>query len=197
VIVPTWALPFTIPLTVQLTPVAGRPALLIAAVRFRVLEVKIGVGPLARARVTETSLSIVSGAVAEDAAAVAPMVTAVDDGRMIGAVYRPVDEIVPTVPLPPATPLTVQEDTSSFAVSCTVLPRSTVFEDATRVSCVLSVPLPEDEECVLQPVSPGKTVEIKTKKAKTVPRYWSTRIFLCMSDLTGECDRGRCDHGGT
>jgi hypothetical protein len=44
----------------------------------------------------------------ESAAEVAVTVTVAGDGTVIGAVYTPDVEIMPTVALPPATPLTLQ-----------------------------------------------------------------------------------------
>jgi hypothetical protein len=58
----------------------------------------------------------------ESAAETAVTVTTAGEGTVIGAVYMPVLEIMPTVALPPATPLTLQftavfEDPVTVAVN--------------------------------------------------------------------------------
>jgi hypothetical protein len=56
---------------------------------------------------------------------VAAIVTVAGEGKPAGAVYSPVDEIVPTVEFPPAVPFTVHvtlvfDELVTFAANCCV-----------------------------------------------------------------------------
>ena len=67
----------------------------------------------------------------ESAAETAVTVTIAGEGTAIGAVYTPVDEIIPTVELPPATSLTNQltaifEDPVTVAMKVCVMPVCTL-----------------------------------------------------------------------
>jgi len=107
--VPTEEFPPAIPFTVHVTAVEGAPVAVTLAVKACPAPVDTvadgGTIP------TTTSSFKVMGA---DAAAsgcemlVAVIVITAGDGRMLGAVYSPVVEIVPVPALPPATPFTAQ-----------------------------------------------------------------------------------------
>ena len=110
-------LPPATPLTLQFTDILELPAT--AAVNICVIPAVTFAVP----GVTDTVIGAVTVTVAEadlvvSATDVALMVTAAGDGTVDGAVYTPAVEIIPTVELPPFTPLTLHV-TAMFAVFVT------------------------------------------------------------------------------
>lgn len=105
-IIPTDELPPATPLTLQFTAVLASPVTaaanicVIPAVTFAVPGVTDTATKAATVTVAEADL-------VESAADVALMVTVAGDGTVDGAVYTPAVEIIPTVELPPFTPLTL------------------------------------------------------------------------------------------
>jgi hypothetical protein len=131
-------LPFTIPFTVQVIALLGAPALVTVAAKVTVEPVRILVPGLVD-RETETSLlTVMIVPPAWDGPFVAPTEMAVTVGRVMGAVYSPVDEIVPSVLSPPTVLPTIQVVTGTLEENCNVLPRRTVLALAVMLSvCTL------------------------------------------------------------
>ena len=131
-IVPAELLPPAIPFTLHVTPVAGLPEPLTAAMNTCVLPA----GTVAEPGATLTAMSSCSATLAvalavESATLVALTLTAPPAGRIAGAVYSPLPEIVPAVAFPPATPFTAQvtpvfELPVTLAANCCVCPRNAV-----------------------------------------------------------------------
>ena len=126
VICPTVEFPPATLFTLQVTPVAAAPER---------VAVKVCVIPLATVAVAGETVRAAAGVCVtvtvaeanwlESAALVAFTVTGLGVGRDAGAVYKPDVDTVPTVELPPATPLTLQfrfvfELPVTVAVNCSV-----------------------------------------------------------------------------
>ncbi|MFQ5329106.1 MAG: hypothetical protein ACE5D4_03850, partial [Thermodesulfobacteriota bacterium] len=85
-------------------------------------------------QVAGTTVTDAVPAVVPSASLTALIVTVAGEGALAGAVYRPVASIVPTVALPPATPLTCQvtvvvAEPVTVSENCFVLPTSTLAVD--------------------------------------------------------------------
>ena len=109
VMIPTDEFPPAIPFTLQVTAVEGAPVAVMLAVK----ACPASVDTLADGGTIPTIMSSVKVTGADAAASgcemfVAVIVITAGDGRMPGAVYSPVVEIVPALALPPANPFTVQ-----------------------------------------------------------------------------------------
>jgi hypothetical protein len=108
--VPTVEFPPAIPFTVHVTPVAGFPVPFTLAV----ITCAPPSGRVTGLGVTVTTMSSFRSTAADALAAefallTASTVTLAGDGSTAGAVYAPLEEIVPKVAFPPGTPLTLQE----------------------------------------------------------------------------------------
>ena len=163
--VPTEVVPSLTPFTVQLMAELGCPIEAMPVFRLTVLAVRIG--PLGFGAVSEivTSLVIVSVAVAESDPDDAPILIVGLEGRTTGAVYRPAEEIVPVAELPPATPLTVQDEIfAPLAVNCVVFPRSTELAVPEMVSCWGGFE-PDDPPDPPDPLEPPQPVRQHTEAA--------------------------------
>jgi len=104
---PTVESPPTIPLTLQMTPVAGLPVAETVAVNTCTPPVGMLTVPGETVTMRPTfRLTVAEALFWGDAWLTAMTVTPAEDGRTDGAVYSPVAEIVPVLALPPDVPFT-------------------------------------------------------------------------------------------
>jgi hypothetical protein len=149
---PVWLVPPGTPSTLQVTPVFAEPVT--TAVYCAEAPSMRDAGPLS-ASITEgpppeggTGASRVTARLcetAEFARLVAVIVTAFDEGAVVGAVYRPAPSMRPTPALPPTTPLTLHETPAlelplMLAAYWALLPRVTVAGPV-RVRATVGPPL--------------------------------------------------------
>ena len=184
-IVPVAAFPPTTPFTAHATPIAGLPDPVTVAVNVCAAPSRT-VGE-AGETVTAMSSCNVTVAVAlalGSAALTAVIVTVLVDGRIVGAVYSPLAEIVPIVEFPPATPFPVHvtlpfELPVTVAWNCCVCPRNSVALAGCTVTLTLgggggggAVPPP------LCPVLPAHAASIAaTQNPATSAKWYAPNCF--------------------
>jgi hypothetical protein len=118
-IVPTVELPPVTPLTCQVTAVFDELATVAVKAWEPLPAVTAAVPGVTETEIAGTRVTCAEPDLLVSAADTAVTVTVAGEGTMAGAVYRPELEIVPTVELPPFTPLTCQV-TAVFVVPVTV-----------------------------------------------------------------------------
>jgi hypothetical protein len=107
-IVPTVEFPPLTPLTRQVTAVFVEFATVAVKACEPVPAVTVDVPGATETDIAGTMVTCAEPDLFMSAAATAVTVTVAGDGRVVGAVYTPEVEIMPTVELPPVTPLTCQ-----------------------------------------------------------------------------------------
>jgi hypothetical protein len=117
-IVPTVELPPVTPLTCQVTAVFDELAT-VAVKACEPVAVTVAVPGMTETEIAGTRVTCAEPDLLVSAAATAVTLTVAGEGTIAGAVYIPEVETVPTVELPPVTPLTCQV-TAVFVVPVTV-----------------------------------------------------------------------------